>query len=219
MDIQDLSKKPAHLGARVLDATRRHRAVFSNLSVGFAFALLTSGALLSACAADLKGGPEDYPGAYELPGTGGQPVVQAGTTSVGGGGTSQGGASGGTPAVVAGGPSSIPDDPACLATVLSGQSCNLCHSEASAESTGGGLSLSGSNLGQRLSMTTAKYKGVSDAAACDTGALIIDPNDPTRSVLLKKVKGMQSCGGPMPFAPGITDAAALKCIEDWIGSF
>ena len=214
-DNQNLCKAP-RLGERENDLNGRIARTLSRLTVRLGLALAASGVFALACAADLEGDPSDYTNAYAPPG--GSTAAQAGATGLpgGGGNTAQGG--NGTAGSTSKPP---PEDPPCLNDVLQGQNCFLCHVQsANLDATGGGLLLTGSNLGMRLSGAPAQYKGVSDAAACTPGALLIDPANPAESVLLKKVKGTQSCGLAMPFHPsGITDATALKCIEDWVMSF
>ena len=81
-----------------------------------------------------------------------------------------------------------------------------------------GLDLSGDAVITRLKDVAATHKGVSNPTACVTGATLINSANPTESVLLKRVKGTQNCGTPMPFAPGLT-GANLKCVEDWVMKF
>jgi hypothetical protein len=103
--------------------------------------------------------------------------------------------------------------------VFATNSCTVCHSTASASSIGANLVLEGTDLGKRLAMTTATYKGVTkNAAACVPGALIIDAATPANSILLKKVSRTQVCGDEMPAGSGLKDAD-LKCITDWINKF
>lgn len=136
-------------------------------------------------------------------GTGG---TTGGTTGTGGSGTGGGGSG------------MIPPDDACVATVMT-SSCVACHSTAAAPIIGANLVLEGSDLGARLSKTTATYKDVNmNPASCVAGALIIDPGSPEKSILLKKVSGMQACGDKMPPGAGLS-GDNLKCIQDWIAKF
>jgi hypothetical protein len=95
--------------------------------------------------------------------------------------------------------------------------CIACHSTALKDSFGG-LDLSGDAVIMRLKDVAATHKGVTNPPACVTGAMLINSANPAESVLLKRVKGTQNCGTPMPFAPGLT-GANLKCIEDWVMKF
>ncbi len=123
----------------------------------------------------------------------------------------QGGATGS-----GGGPSQIPPDPSCVADVFANGNygCStVCHSSSSAASVGGGLDLSGSNLGQRLSTTHSK---------CSGQTFIIDPATPSNSMLLKMVTNTAT-GCPMykSMPPGTNglSGADLTCIQNWITSF
>lgn len=210
------------LGERPMTGFRTAR---STLGVLAAAATLAMG-----CAGELDGNPEEYVKAWGNPGQGGS--TAGGSAGVAGGvaGTPAGGSNtagtspGGAPAGGTGG-GMIPPDPPCVATVFSGHGCTSCHGGGSTiiELIGGGLDLSGSNLGARLSKTAALYKTQKNVANCKQGALIIDPAMPTQSILLKKVTNTQDCGDPMPQAsasnPGGLMGADLQCIQDWIMSF
>jgi len=110
-------------------------------------------------------------------------------------------------------------DPDCLSAALA--SCNQsCHGAQFKDILGGGLDLSGKNLGARLSTTTAMYKGVTkNAANCKMGALIIDPTTPAESILLKKVTGTQACGDSMPPPSSTLMGNDLNCVKTWIEMF
>lgn len=140
------------------------------------------------------------------PAQGGNAPTQGGMQSMGGS-SSSGGASNAV----------IPPDDACVAQVFESELCTLCHS-ANPGGTGGGLSLVGSDLGKRLSMTQALYMGVSDAGKCVPGNLIIDPANPSNSLLLKKITNKQECGQSMPTG-GTLEGDDLACIQGWIMKF
>jgi hypothetical protein len=134
-----------------------------------------------------------------------------------GGGT--GGTSGNGDTSLTGGAWSAPPDDACVAAVLAANACTVCHSVASAAAIGSGLVLEGTNLGARLSTTRATYKGVSkNAGSCVEGALIIDPESPADSVLLKKVTNTQACGDAMPQGTALK-GSDLSCIRNWVNKF
>jgi hypothetical protein len=135
------------------------------------------------------------------------------------GGTTGTGTGGSTGTPTGGGGSAVPPDDACVATVLSSKGCSTtCHSADLAPTTGANLRLDGTNLGARLSMTKATYQGVTNAGACVPNVLIIDPSNPSNSLLLKKITGTQACGSSMP--PGGTlTGSDLQCIQDWIMKF
>jgi hypothetical protein len=107
-----------------------------------------------------------------------------------------------------------------VATVIAAKACTACHSmgTASVPSIGAGLVLEGPNLGARLSTTKATYFMAKNPAACVPGALIIDPDNPANSILLKKVSNTQACGDPMPQGTGLS-GDDLKCFTDWINKF
>jgi hypothetical protein len=104
---------------------------------------------------------------------------------------------------------------ACVKTVFT--ACTSCHSTA-AKDFFGGLDLSGDAVITRLKDVAATNMGVSNAGACMPGALLINSANPADSVLLKRVKGTQSCGTLMPPSPPLT-STELKCIEDWVMKF
>lgn len=173
-------------------------------------AVFTLCAALLGCAAELEN-PTRFEGASTTGGSasGGS----AGTTAGNAGAPAGNGGSSGGPATMA------PPDPPCW-TALKGLQCSsICHKPGATVSLSSNLDLTKS--GAELMNTPANYVTITNAAEkakCKPGALIIDPVRPSESVLLKKVKGVQDCGTPMPFAPGLA-GAELKCVEDWIKSF
>ena len=199
------SKRPRRFGSRV---------AFTALG-GLGASLLAWG-----CAGELDKDPSVFTNAYTNgpnTGTGGSTASTGGSTGTTGG-TSTG--TGGSTGTTGGTSSGTPPDDDCVAGVLTKQACTACHSNTLAVQAGAGLVLEGANLGARLSTTPAGYKMVTtNADKCVQGALIIDPNTPANSILLKKVNNTQACGGAMPSTGGITDAADLKCITDWINKF
>jgi hypothetical protein len=178
--------------------------------------LVAAATFATGCAGDLEGNPDEYTKA-----TGGGGPSFGGGPSIAGanaGGTGGSGTAGTAP--TAGTGSMVPPDPACVAQVFQSRLCSTCHSPVFTQPEAkGGLDLDGTNLGMRLSTTTAKYAGVTvNPAACKPGALIIDPVNNAESILLKKVNRTQACGTEMPQGTGLS-GADLKCIEDWVNSF
>ena len=156
-----------------------------------------------------QGGDPQLAGANATP-QGGGVAGGSGGEAVGGG------AAGGTGGGV------IPPDPPCVAEVFGRTGCLGCHYPAavSAPAVSGGLDLSGANLGERLSKTAALYSvPAAELANCESGAMIIQPNNPARSVLLLKVKGQQTCGSSMPIGSTGLSGTDLQCIESWVMSF
>jgi hypothetical protein len=166
----------------------------------------------ASCAAELED-PKLYTVANETKGvTGGTAPTATGGTTAAGGTTSTGGTAGPTGGAA---PSMVTLE-TCVKEVFASQ-CTVCHSTANKDSFGG-LDLSGDAVITRLKDVVATHKGVTNPPACVAGALLINSANPAESVLLKRVKGTQNCGTPMPFAPGLT-GANLKCIEDWVMKF
>ncbi|HYO95097.1 MAG TPA: hypothetical protein VER33_11325 [Polyangiaceae bacterium] len=190
-------------------ARTQRRAATASLTALFAVCAAVLG-----CAAELEN-PTRFQGASTTGGSGGSANGGAGAgPAAGNGGAPVGnGGSSGAPATVA------PQDPPCW-TALKGLQCSsICHKPGVGVSLSANLDLTKS--GADLSKMMASYVTITDAAErakCKPGALIIDPVRPSESVLLKKVKGTQDCGTPMPFAPGL-GVEDLKCVEDWIKSF
>lgn len=76
-----------------------------------------------------------------------------------------------------------------------------CHDTTTAAQ---GLDLLGSGVKSRIR---------SQMATCTSAA-----GQPMASFLVAKVKPSPSCGGPMPLGGTPLDAAALKCLEDYIAA-
>lgn len=164
-----------------------------------------------ACAADLQGEPADYEKcAYAGACASGTSGGTTGTTGGAGGGSSAGMTS-------MGGATTVPPDDACLAPLFA-KSCNACHSTAAASLAGADLALDMPNLGATLSKKTATYKGVPDMSTCKVGALIINPDNPAESVLLKKVT-TPDCGLKMPYGGQPLQPTEVSCIQDWVMKF
>jgi hypothetical protein len=60
------------------------------------------------------------------------------------------------------------------------------------------------------------YIGQEGDGLCAGEGPIIDPDDPSASVLVQKVDGSATCGSPMPIGGTLTDDE-IACIEEWIG--
>lgn len=141
-----------------------------------------------------------------MPASGGS--GSGGMSALGGSGSGGSPASGGSPG------GDYPPPSSCLQTILT--SCNLCHG-AQAAAIGANLDLRGNDVASRLVDEPATYMGVTDADQCVQGAKLIDSANPAESVLLKKVKGEQECGTPMPAPTGL-NAIDQACVEAWIES-
>ncbi len=91
-----------------------------------------------------------------------------------------------------------------------------------------GCHLAGSAMGAFLptmDAACAAYGSVVGAAASGpecggTGMMLVQPSNAAGSLLLQKLRGTQTCGGPMPMgAPdplAVTNAALVDMIEQWI---
>nr|PZN26862.1 MAG: hypothetical protein DIU78_06560 [Pseudomonadota bacterium] len=165
------------------------------------------------------GNPSGGSSSGGTPGVGGS--GSGGTPGLGGsssGGTSPLGGSGSNGDPSSGGmtQADYPPPSACMQTILT--SCNICHG-AQAALIGGDLDLRGSDVAARLVDQPATYSGVPDAekGKCVQGAKLIDSQNPSESVLLKKVKSQQACGTPMPAPTGLGSADQV-CVETWINS-
>src|SRR5690606_10788598 len=90
-----------------------------------------------------------------------------------------------------------------------------CHDTAASAITG--LDLTTSNFPNDLIGLEAVYliEDPDEAATCPTTPeLIIDPANPLQSLLLKKIRGEQTCGDPMPLTTPL-DEGAIQCFEEW----
>jgi hypothetical protein len=180
---------------------------------------LTAVLLYSGCAGELEQSPESFKCAYTDTAATTDACQTVGGSANGGsanGGSGNGGTNGGS--ATTGGAPVIPPDDACVASALSDNTCLSCHSTASANLIGAGLDLSGANLGAKLAVTKATYKNAANPTACVPGNLIIDPANPSNSLLLKKIMKTQECGTEMP-PGGQVSADALACLQGWIAKF
>jgi hypothetical protein len=107
------------------------------------------------------------------------------------------------------------DDWTAIYTTLSSMGCQGCHGPGSA--MGSFLPAPGD--------ACAAYDAVVGAAAngpqCgSTGAMLVQASNPGASLLLQKLKGTQTCGGPMPMgAPNplaVDNPGLVDMIEQWI---
>jgi hypothetical protein len=114
----------------------------------------------------------------------------------------------------------VPPLPACAKTILT--TCTACHSKAavSIPAVGGGLDLSGDDVGTRLKDALATNAGVmGDKSGCSPGALLVNSTANAESIMLKRVKGTQgTCGTRMPTTGPLSDTE-IKCLEDWIMAY
>jgi hypothetical protein len=171
----------------------------------------------ASCAGELEAEPDSFPKAIGSGATGAGAAGMATVAGAGGSGGS-GGSDGGSGG---GGSSGVPVVPmltACAQEILS-MKCSLCHQPALAASPGFGmLDVSGADVGNRLVNKLATNSGpITDKASCRPGALLIDPVTPSKSVLLERVLGTQSCGAVMPDPP-LSDTEKA-CLQEWIGKF
>jgi hypothetical protein len=61
------------------------------------------------------------------------------------------------------------------------------------------------------------YIGQEGDGLCAGEGPIIDPDDPSASVLVQKVDGSATCGSPMPLGSEPLSDDDIACIEEWIG--
>lgn len=119
-----------------------------------------------------------------------------------------------TPA--AGGSAQEPDDEGPPPS--SGGACN---GFAVLEASCSGGSCHGANgLGNFAESEEAarSFVGVSGTISCSDDGPLLDPENPRASVIVQKVNGTSSCGGPMPIGGAQLSDEDIACLEDWIGS-
>lgn len=89
-----------------------------------------------------------------------------------------------------------------------------CHDTAASAITG--LDLTTPNFPTDLIGLEATYMVTDlEKPSCPTTPeLIIDPANPLQSLILKKIRGEQTCGDPMPQTIPL-DEGAIQCFEEW----
>jgi hypothetical protein len=105
----------------------------------------------------------------------------------------------------------------CGLTVLA-QSCALvgCHASSPGSPPQANLDLSASALGDGHQLVNAPAQGSPCAGSSSPPPVIIDPHNPTSSLLYDKLQPQPACGSEMPYGrPPLTDTDQ-QCILDWI---
>lgn len=126
---------------------------------------------------------------------------------LGAGGSGTGGTGGGSSGV--GGC----DAPTMVFRTATGCAMTNCHDSSVVQS---GLDLSVADPFPALVGKTTDQTGVGSACQANTG-VIVDPQNPSMSLLYTKISVSPPCGAPMPFPLGPTDnGTAAACVLDWI---
>jgi hypothetical protein len=75
----------------------------------------------------------------------------------------------------------------------------------------------GQTVGQMLMAKPANYELVANPASCPsaTPEMLINPNVPSESLILKKLAGTQACGLQMPSDKALTQEQ-INCFVDWV---
>jgi len=161
-------------------------------------------------------------------GAGGSGVTSGFTTGQAAGGdgsitttVSTTGAGGGAGALGAGGDGGF-ESPCDIDSAMASCQGTICHGSpgtSGATTLGGGLDLFAVGRESSLVDQPATYLGVADIYDCpvDDPELIIDSENPSESLILKKIRGTQSCGAAEPIA-GMLSAADEGCIADWVAA-
>lgn len=125
----------------------------------------------------------------------------AGSSMAGGAGTDGEGAAGGPPVVADG----------CDGFAVLQEYCATsgCHGSP------------GAPLGDFASGPDAarEFVGVESGVACAGQGFIVDPDDPSASLLVTKINGEAECGQPMPPTGVQLTDAEIDCVEEWISGF
>ena len=112
-----------------------------------------------------------------------------------------------------------PVDETCDAKPIFEARCagSICHT-AEGGSVVGGVDLLAPGVEQRLLGMPATYANVSNPEECpDQPELLLDPDDPAKSLLLTKIFNTHQCGSgmPTPNPPGLPENERA-CIENWV---
>jgi hypothetical protein len=105
----------------------------------------------------------------------------------------------------------------CGLTVMA-QSCALagCHASSPGSAPQANHDLSISALGDGHQLVNAPAQGSVCVGSSSRPPVIIDPSNPTSSLLYAKLQPQPPCGSQMPYArPPLSDANQ-QCILDWI---
>ncbi|MDD9969531.1 MAG: hypothetical protein OXR73_25020 [Myxococcales bacterium] len=112
------------------------------------------------------------------------------------------------------------DDPFLVAHTTLDATCMGCHDSSISDTAGGGFSMG--TRGDVCSMYTAFVNA--GPANCDGTRMIVVPNEPTQSLLVAKLDGvnLNACGGLMPAGtpePFINQQPeAVEALRSWIAS-
>lgn len=106
-------------------------------------------------------------------------------------------------------PAEVPAEPACDGFSIIAASCGQggCHGQ-------------GSNLGNFAESEdiARTFIGRDARLTCAGSGAIIDPENPSGSVLVLKLSDDPPCGNYMPPSAQFLSADEVACIEDWMGS-
>lgn len=109
-----------------------------------------------------------------------------------------------------------PCDPPQL--FISSCSSVACHGDVNNPMPPLNTDLVSPGLVERLLDVPASYDQVTDNASCpvDSPELLIDSQNPERSLLLTKLEGTHACGEQMPYFDDPLDQNAINCVRTWI---
>ena len=108
-------------------------------------------------------------------------------------------------------------------SLITGQSCTVCHNASGTGVTQGLLDLSDKATAYAAMFDVATMGTGGGTTDCkDSGTKRIAPGDPDNSNLLNKITGMHGadpvCGMPMPAVGGVSDTAVIDLVREWIAA-
>ncbi len=162
----------------------------------FAFLSVVAAASL-ACSSDVQDGT----------GTGG-------ATASGGGSASGGGTASGGSAVM----NEYCDPMPIMESSCNGVACHGNPGEPAAFYTDLFNPSEGQTVGQMLIGEPADYEIVTDQSSCPTDdpELLIDPEEPSESLILKKINNTHACGQSMPSTGMSLSQDQIDCFTEWV---
>ncbi len=137
----------------------------------------------------------------------GATVNAGGSGDVGAGGSGLSGGAGAPDSSSAGAAGSAEDPETCDGFAVLEANCGTsgCHGE-------------GSNLGTYAESEEVARSYIGEPGiVCSTQGALIDTDDPSASLMVRKLSRDPPCGNPMPLNAQPLSAADAQCIEDWIG--
>ena len=83
------------------------------------------------------------------------------------------------------------------------------------------LDLTGSDTADTSNWPDESWSAVVDALAADPGecagqGTLVIPFDPDGSIMIQKMRNVQTCGGQMPLAGGLLSESRIQVVEEWI---